>query len=458
MRSPLWVTSQPSSPSSAKVNARHLPSLPESSVRVMNLCLHVCVSARITQKLLLQPTWFFYTRSIIPVARSSKIIRIGIRTKKCIKGFFTIARQDKICHRRTNLLWRHMCEWESVICDCLVEYVYLHRRFVSDSWWSRATASVRCLTMSSPSVAVFQIQFLMVACHCVRQMFDHVFTFCCCVSDSVPDGRVPLRPSDVWPCLHLLLLCFRFSSWWWRVTASVRCLTMFSTVCCCVSDSVPDGGVLLRPSAVWPCFPQSVAVFQIQFLMVACYCVRQMFDHVFHSLLLCFGFSSWWSRATVCVRCLTMSSQSVAVFQIQFLMVACHCVLRCLTMSSPSVAVFQIQFLMVACHCVLRCLTMSSPSVAVFQIQFLMVACHCVRQMFVSSSCSYPRGYAYWIGSYALFFLIMFGDFYRQAYQNTRKQKQQTLAKPETNGAITNGFKKVDWCSVAAMKTLFLMR
>ena len=84
--------------------------------------------------------------------------------------------------------------------------------------------------------------------------------------------------------------------------------------------------------------------------------------------------------------------------------------------------------------------------VAVFQVQFMMVACHCIRQMFVPSSCAYPRGYAYWIGSYALFFLIMFGDFYRQAYQNTRKQQQQqqTLSKPETNGAITNGFKKVD--------------
>ncbi|KAI0219257.1 Elongation of very long chain fatty acids protein, partial [Lamellibrachia satsuma] len=62
-------------------------------------------------------------------------------------------------------------------------------------------------------------------------------------------------------------------------------------------------------------------------------------------------------------------------------------------------------------------------------VQFMMVACHCIRQLFVTN-CNYPKGYAYWIGSYALFFLIMFADFYRQAYQNTK-----------TNGAITNGFK-----------------
>ena len=70
-------------------------SLLESSVRVMHLGLAVCLYA---QTLLLRLIRFFSqevlypSRSIVPVARSSKMI--GIWTQEFIKGFFTISRWD----------------------------------------------------------------------------------------------------------------------------------------------------------------------------------------------------------------------------------------------------------------------------------------------------------------------------------------------------------------------------
>jgi len=47
--------------------------------------------------------------------------------------------------------------------------------------------------------------------------------------------------------------------------------------------------------------------------------------------------------------------------------------------------------------------------------------------------------FAYWIGSYAVIFLIMFADFYKKAYK-----KPAANGKADTNGAITNGVKKAN--------------
>ena len=58
------------------------------SCRGVRLGLFVCLSVgRATKQLLLRFT--FYTRNIIPMARSSSKM-IWIWTQKCIKGFFTI--------------------------------------------------------------------------------------------------------------------------------------------------------------------------------------------------------------------------------------------------------------------------------------------------------------------------------------------------------------------------------
>ena len=63
-----------------------------------------------------------------------------------------------------------------------------------------------------------------------------------------------------------------------------------------------------------------------------------------------------------------------------------------------------------------------------------MVATHCTRQLFVRD-CNYPVSYAYWIGSYAWIFLIMFGNFYRQAYLKNAR----LVASKHSNGHLQNG-------------------
>ena len=89
----------------------------------------------------------------------------------------------------------------------------------------------------------------MVACHCVRQMFDHVFTVCCCVSDSVPDGRVSLRP-QMFDHVFTVCCCVSDSVPDGGVSLRPQMFDHVFTVCCCVSDSVPDGGVSLCASDV----------------------------------------------------------------------------------------------------------------------------------------------------------------------------------------------------------------
>ena len=55
--------------------------------------------------------------------------------------------------------------------------------------------------------------------------------------------------------------------------------------------------------------------------------------------------------------------------------------------------------------------------------------------------CNYPKHFVYWIGSYAIIFLILFADFYRKAYQKTAKRRASIADSNgvTTNGVITNG-------------------
>ena len=99
----------------------------------MSACLSVCV----TQILLLRFNRFFYTRSIIPVARStSKLIRIGT-SRSTLKNLFTdsspLGDRNKRCHQsmprcqtcimmKTCVMTSHVRHRQrgSVISDCLV--------------------------------------------------------------------------------------------------------------------------------------------------------------------------------------------------------------------------------------------------------------------------------------------------------------------------------------------------
>lgn len=60
--------------------------------------------------------------------------------------------------------------------------------------------------------------------------------------------------------------------------------------------------------------------------------------------------------------------------------------------------------------------------------QFLLVTVHSIQLLFMD--CDYPTLFVYWILAYAVIFLVMFADFYRNAYK-----------KPKANGAVTNGVK-----------------
>lgn len=78
-----------------------------------------------------------------------------------------------------------------------------------------------------------------------------------------------------------------------------------------------------------------------------------------------------------------------------------------------------------------------------------MVTAHSVQLLFMKN-CSYPRLFAYWILSYAVIFLVMFANFYIQAY---RRKPHQGSKKSESNGTsqepngavVTNGKEKTHW-------------
>ena len=72
------------------------------------------------------------------------------------------------------------------------------------------------------------------------------------------------------------------------------------------------------------------------------------------------------------------------------------------------------------------------------QTQFAMVMLHTTQLLFLKN-CNYPKLFAYWIGSYAIIFLVMFADFYVKAYS---KPKKPTGKVENNNGDIqSNGYK-----------------
>lgn len=66
--------------------------------------------------------------------------------------------------------------------------------------------------------------------------------------------------------------------------------------------------------------------------------------------------------------------------------------------------------------------------------QFIIVTLHSVQLLFIE--CSYPKLFVYWIGLYAVVFMAMFANFYRQAYKKPKSDSGKV-----SNGAVTNGVK-----------------
>lgn len=65
-----------------------------------------------------------------------------------------------------------------------------------------------------------------------------------------------------------------------------------------------------------------------------------------------------------------------------------------------------------------------------------MVTIHSVQLLFIE--CDYPRLFVYWIGLYAVIFMVMFADFYIQSYRKPSDKKPNGTIK---NGNAANGLK-----------------
>ncbi|KAJ8305286.1 hypothetical protein KUTeg_015831 [Tegillarca granosa] len=65
--------------------------------------------------------------------------------------------------------------------------------------------------------------------------------------------------------------------------------------------------------------------------------------------------------------------------------------------------------------------------------QFILVTIHSVQLLIID--CAYPKLFVYWIGLYAVVFLVMFVNFYIQAYRKPKTHKAG-------NGAVQNGIKE----------------
>lgn len=67
----------------------------------------------------------------------------------------------------------------------------------------------------------------------------------------------------------------------------------------------------------------------------------------------------------------------------------------------------------------------------------MLVTIHSVQLLYMKN-CNYPRLFAYWILAYAVIFLVMFANFYVQAY---RKQPGHESGKDvqHKNGVTANG-------------------
>ncbi|KAK6179707.1 hypothetical protein SNE40_012009 [Patella caerulea] len=66
--------------------------------------------------------------------------------------------------------------------------------------------------------------------------------------------------------------------------------------------------------------------------------------------------------------------------------------------------------------------------------QFICVALHASQLLFID--CNYSMIFVYWIGAYAVIFLVLFADFYAKAYK-----KPQHLKDHNANGVVKNGVK-----------------
>ena len=93
---------------------------------ILSFCLSVCMSDRMrNSKTVGSIDLILFTRSIMPMARSSsKII-----TQEFMQGFFTIGRQDQICHQSKpqlqTCIMMEICDVTVILSECLLSLIAL---------------------------------------------------------------------------------------------------------------------------------------------------------------------------------------------------------------------------------------------------------------------------------------------------------------------------------------------
>ena len=71
------------------------------------------------------------------------------------------------------------------------------------------------------------------------------------------------------------------------------------------------------------------------------------------------------------------------------------------------------------------------------QTQFLLVCIHSSQLLFID--CDYPMMFAYWIGLYAIVFLVLFANFYVQAYRKPAAPPGGAASRAPAGGARKEG-------------------
>jgi len=80
-------------------------------------------------------------------------------------------------------------------------------------------------------------------------------------------------------------------------------------------------------------------------------------------------------------------------------------------------------------------------------IQFCLCLVHTGQLPFLTD-CDYPKIFVYWVGLYALIFLVMFANFYRRSYNEKSSKKEDSNGNVSKNGS----FRLQTGCISDAMK------
>ena len=86
------------------------------------------------------------------------------------------------------------------------------------------------------------------------------------------------------------------------------------------------------------------------------------------------------------------------------------------------------------------------------QIQFIIMVIHASQLFFIE--CNYPKFFAWWTGTGAIFYGIMFVNFYIHAYFNARQKHPKLYGLKEHKNRVNENINLngIGYCSISARK------